>query len=78
MDAVDPPNSAEGDAPLLAAGTRVEVRNAFDRSWSRGFEVIGQVDGHYRIMRRSDDTDLPGTFAPDDVRRERRRSTWWV
>ncbi|HET8929564.1 MAG TPA: hypothetical protein VFN21_02795 [Acidimicrobiales bacterium] len=71
----DSDERTEGPMP---AGTRVEVRNAFDRTWSRGFVVTAHAEGRYRLLRRSDDTDLPGTFAADDVRRERRRSTWWV
>lgn len=79
MDAAEPSPSLDGQAPEpLPAGTRVEVRNGFDRSWARGFVVVGHADGRYRIRRRSDDTDLPGTVDADDVRRERRRSTWWV
>lgn len=79
MDAADPTSTPEGHAAdLLAVGTRVEVRNGFDRSWSRGFVVIAVADERYRLRRRSDDTELPGTFTPDDVRRERKRSTWWV
>lgn len=62
----------------LPAGTRVEVRNAFDQTWTRGFDVTAHSDGSYRLLRRSDDHALPGTFAADDVRRERKRSTWWV
>ena len=71
-----PASAPESD--LFAVGTRVEVRNAFDGSWSRGFTIVDSADGNYRIKRRSDDTVLPGTFAPGDVRRERKRSTWWV
>lgn len=79
MDAVDSPSSPDGHAAdSLATGTRVEVRNGFDRSWSNGFVVIGHTAGGYRLRRRSDDVELPGTFTEDDVRRERKRSTWWV
>lgn len=69
--------AADGVEPL-PAGTRVEVRNGFDGSWTKGFTVIDVVDGTYRLVRRTDGSELPGTFPPDQVRRERRRSTWWV
>ncbi len=80
---MDAPDASQGPAETgevrLAAGARVEVRNTLDRSWSKGFEVLDVDDeGRYRIVRRSDDAVLPGRFAPEDVRRERRRSTWWV
>lgn len=63
----------------LPPGTRVEVRNRFDGSWSRGFEVASvDEDGRYRIRRRSDGDLLPTPFERDDVRRERKRQTWWI
>lgn len=79
MDAVESPSSRGRHAvDPLPTGTRVEVRNGFDRSWSNGFEVIGHAAGGYRLRRHSDGAELPGIFTTDDVRRERRRSTWWV
>jgi hypothetical protein len=79
MDVAESPsNSDEEVVGPLPAGTRVEVRNGFDRTWSKGFVVIGHDAGGYRLQRRSDDAELPGTFTADDVRRERRRSTWWI
>lgn len=71
------PGAADGAEPL-PAGTRVEVHNGFDGSWTRGFTVIDVVDGTYRLVRRTDGSELPRTFPPDQVRRERKRSTWWV
>ena len=69
---------AERAGPLLAPGTRVEVRTRFDGSWTRGFEVEGFDPGHgYRIVRLSDHSTLPGHFDPADVRRRRRQSFWW-
>ena len=63
----------------LAAGTKVEVRTSFDRSWSRGFEVVEAVGpAAYRVRRLSDDVVLPVTVPADDVRRERSSSYWWV
>lgn len=63
----------------LVEGTRVEVRNRLDGTWSRGFEVADATAGGYRLRRLSDRTVLPVVFGDDDVRpeRERRRSTWW-
>jgi hypothetical protein len=62
----------------LRAGTKVEVRNRFDGAWTRGFEVVEAVREGYRLARLSDGSVLPVTFAADEVRRERRRETWWV
>ncbi len=62
---------------LLEPGTRVNVRNRFEGSWSRGFEVIEATEGGYRIRRLSDGSELPGLFAEDDVRHERRRQEFW-
>lgn len=75
---VDPPGS-ERPSRELPVGTRVEVRNRFDRSWGSGFVVDGiDGDGRYRVVRRSDGAALPTTFERDDLRRERTRQTWWV
>jgi hypothetical protein len=59
------------------AGTKVDVRNRFEGSWSRGFEVIDWSEDGYRILRASDRSELPGHFAEDDVRHERRRQDFW-
>ncbi len=74
-DGTGEPTTAE---PALRAGTRVEVRNAFDGTWSKGFTVVEVTASGYRIRRRSDDVRIPTVFSADEVRRERRRSTWWV
>lgn len=73
---VNGPDTARPDH--LPQGTRVEVRNAFDGAWSRGFTVVSADDDGYVIRRRSDDVEFPTIFAHRDVRRERKRSTWWV
>jgi len=65
----------EGDP--LPAGTRVEVRNAFDGTWTTGFVIVELTGGGYRIERRSDGEQLPVTMPTESVRRERRRSMWW-
>ncbi len=68
----------------MKAGTRVEVRNRFDSSWTRGFEIAEaepETNGgakRYRVRRRSDGSILPVAFSEDDLREERRRSTWWI
>jgi hypothetical protein len=63
----------------LAPGTKVEVRTSFDRSWSRGFEVVEALgEESYRVRRHSDDVVLPVALPAEDVRRERSRSYWWV
>lgn len=82
MPAVESPNDVpspplDATAELLAPGVRVEVRNRLDGRWSRGFEVIGHTPGGYRLRRLSDGMELPLPFAPEDVRRERKRGTWW-
>jgi len=64
---------------LLPPGTGVEVRNGFDGSWSKGFEVTTIEDGGYRVIRCSDRAVLPRTFSDDEVRRTRKgASMWWV
>ena len=61
----------------LRAGIRVEVRSRFDRSWAKGFEVVGLADDGYVLRRLSDGEILPTHFARDDVRRERKQGMWW-
>jgi hypothetical protein len=58
-------------------GTRVEVLSRFEHGWSRGFEIAEIVEGRYRVRRVSDGSVLPTAFDPDEVRRERKRSSWW-
>jgi len=63
-------------------GTHVEVRQRFDARWSRGFEIAEACDAdgsqQYKLRRRSDGSILPVMFDEDDLREERRRSTWWI
>lgn len=61
----------------LPPGARVEVRQSFDAGWARGFEIVAAAEQGYEVRRRSDGTVLPVTFALDQVRRERKRDTWW-
>lgn len=66
---------------LLPVGTRVEVRNRFTGSWSRGFKVysVDPDNATYELVRTSDNVLLPNKFPAEDVRRERRgNNTWWV
>jgi hypothetical protein len=80
------PDARPGGQPSVTAtrtdldpGTPIDVRDRFQGSWVRGFEVAEvDDDGNYRVRRLSDASILPGTFARDDVRRQRRgRSGWW-
>lgn len=68
-----------GTGQYLPPGTRVEVRNRFDATWARGFEIVGADDGGYRVRRLSDGAELPTVFADHDVRIERKRTNdmWW-
>jgi hypothetical protein len=68
----------EASSRRFPTGTRVEVRSRFDGEWTSGFEVAEVTDEGYRIRRLSDGTVLPSAFTGDDVRRERRRETWWI
>lgn len=62
----------------LASGTRVEVRIKLDAvRWAKGFEVVDAQPSGYRLRRLSDGEIMPVVFAADDVRAERKRSTWW-
>jgi len=61
----------------LAPGDPVEVRNRFDGRWARGFEVVAATDQGFRVRRLSDGRELPEEFARTDVRRRRKRGTWW-
>ncbi len=70
-------HSSTDDTARFEPGTRVEVLQRFDARWARGFEVVSVVDGGYRVKRTSDSAELPAVFPASEVRRERRRDTWW-
>ncbi len=72
----DPASSGLPD-PVLAPGTRVEVRKRLDGDWARGFEVVNAGPEGYRVRRLSDGAELPLLFHDDDVRKEKKRGTWW-
>jgi hypothetical protein len=50
-----------GGVTTLAAGTKVEVRTTFDRSWARGFEILeAALDEHWtRLNEAAGDTQSP-------------------
>lgn len=70
-------NRTPPEPPNLSAGTAVEVHTGFDRSWSKGFEVVEATDIGYRLRRQSDGSLLPVVFPVEDVRRERKSTMWW-
>ena len=53
------------------------MRNRYQGTWVRGFEVAEVADSGYRIRRLSDGSVLGELFSRDDVRRERRRQGFW-
>ncbi len=61
----------------LAPGTKVDVRNRYQGTWVRGFEVAEVADEGYYIRRMSDGSVLPEVFSRDDVRRQRNRQGFW-
>jgi hypothetical protein len=61
----------------LEPGTKVDVRNRYQGTWVRGFEVADMTDEGYRIRRLSDGSVLGELFSRDDVRRERSRQGFW-
>jgi hypothetical protein len=61
----------------LASGTQVDVRNRYQGTWVRGFEVAEFTSEGYRIRRLSDGSILGELFSRDDVRRERKRQGFW-
>ncbi|MGO8859768.1 MAG: hypothetical protein ACLQRH_03225 [Acidimicrobiales bacterium] len=61
----------------LSPGTQVDVRNHYQGTWARGFEVAEVTDQGYRIRRLSDGAILGELFSRDDVRRQRSRQGFW-
>jgi hypothetical protein len=61
----------------LAPGTKVDVRNRYQGTWVRGFEIAEVTEDGYRIRRLSDGSTLGELFVRDDVRRERTRQGFW-
>jgi hypothetical protein len=64
----------------LSVGDRVEVRRRFDAQWARGFEIVEITDDGVRVRRVSDGEVLPVEFAPNDIRKARKRANdfWWM
>jgi hypothetical protein len=54
----------------LQPGTRVEIWNDFNQSWSSMFEVADISEEGCRVRRLSDGHVLPGAFPPEAVRPE--------
>ncbi len=52
----------------ISIGARVEVRNAAQRTWTRGFRIAALICDAYLVRRVSDGAVLPRSFAPEDVR----------
>jgi hypothetical protein len=63
--------------PPLNPGTKVDVRNRFQGTWVRGFEVAEITPDGYRIRRMSDGSVLSELFSREDLRRERTRQGFW-
>ena len=60
------------DAVLLEHGEHVEVKARFDGRWTKGFQIEKSTPEGYVVRRIHDGFVLPDTFAPDEVRHERR------
>jgi hypothetical protein len=71
-DALNP-----GGRSPLPPGTKVDVRNRYQGTWVRGFEVAEVTPDGYRIRRMSDGSTLGELFSRDDLRRERTRQGFW-
>jgi hypothetical protein len=56
------------ETETFTVGARVDVRNRYLGTWSRGFQVAAVVKGGYLIRRLSDRYVLPTCFVPADVR----------
>ena len=72
-----PTEAAVVAGPSLTPGTHAEAQSGFDGSWQTGFVVEEVTERGYRLRRESDGTLLP-ELPHEQVRRRRKRSTWWV
>jgi hypothetical protein len=68
---------AHDAGPSLPVGTHVEVRSSLDDTWQAGF-VVEEVTGIGYLLRRESDGAVLPELAHERVRRQRKRSTWWV
>jgi hypothetical protein len=64
------------DGEFLSPGSRVSVRDRFQGRWTDGFDIAEIRDSEYVLRRLSDDSILPGSFKPDEVRGPRAVSAW--
>jgi len=64
---VEAPTSRDG-AGVVEEGTQVELYNAFDGTWSAGFEIASVIHAGYRVRRLSDASLLPGYTTRSDLR----------
>jgi hypothetical protein len=53
------------------------VRNRYQGTWVRGFEIAEIKEHGYRLRRLSDGSILRDLFSRNDVRRERKRQGFW-
>ena len=58
----------------MRAGDRVQLKVAFNDSWSSGFEIAEVVDGGFEVRRCSDGRILPTPTGADDIRPDERGS----
>ena len=65
------------DRAALAPGAPIDVRTRYLANWSSGFEIISVHDDEVHVRRLSDGGELPLLFSDDDVRKEKKRGTWW-
>ena len=66
------------DRDVLEDGMRVEVRDRFKGSWTRGFEIESSDGDKFRVRRLSDGAVLPVPFSVDELRAERKKQgLWW-
>lgn len=56
----------------------MEVRDAYQGHWNRGFVVESLGEAGYSVRRVSDDSVLSRPLPRTAVRRERRNSMWWM
>lgn len=71
MTSAQPAPEVDPNGPLRP-GAPVEVRNRFDGTWCRGFEITEVLPGvglhRYRIRRISDGVILPRLFTEEVLR----------
>lgn len=58
----------ESKLVAMTPGARVEVFSSFTASWVRGFEIASTFHDGYQVLRLSDRSVLPKTFAIGELR----------